>query len=122
MKVFIITPDDSPKSSSLISVISAFVNVEYIGVANDVVEAISDIQRRHPKILLFNSGILEEEGHDCLTSILEARYSFIMMPKQRQFKGRCIYIGLDFSDSEQKRWVFKEIWEILREHHRFTAK
>lgn len=123
MKAFIIISNNSPaKNGMLVSVISAFVSIESIGIAEDVVEAVGIIQQRYPDILIFNNRILEEKGHDYLTSILEARGSFIMLPKHGQFKDRCIYIGIDFSVAEQKEWVLHEIGETLREYHHSAAK
>ena len=122
MKAFLIVSNSSPsKNGMLVSVISAFVSIESIGTAEDVVEAVGIIQQRYPNILIFNNRIFEEKGHDYLTSILEAKGSFLMLPKHRQFKGRCIYIGIDFSVAEQKERVLSEIGETLREYQQFTA-
>ena len=106
----------------LVSTISAFVSIDSIGIAEDVAEAVDIIRQRYPNILIFNSRILEEKGHDYLASILERRGSFIMLPKHRQFMDRCIYIGIDFSVAEQKEWVLNEIGETLREYQHFIAK
>ncbi len=123
MKAFIIISNNSPsKNGMLVSTISAFVSIDSIGIAEDVAEAVDIIRQRYPNILIFNSRILEEKGHDYLASILERRGSFIMLPKHRQFKERCIYIGIDFSVAEQKEWVLNEIGETLREYQHFIAK
>ncbi len=87
MKAFLIVSNSSPsKNGMLVSVISAFVSIESIGTAEDVVEAVGIIQQRYPNILIFNNRIFEEKGHDYLTSILEAKGSFLMLPKHRQFR------------------------------------
>jgi len=123
VKAFIIMSNNSPsKNGMLVSMLSAFVGIESIGIAEDVMEAVGIIQKRYPNVLIFNSRILEEKGHGYLASILETSGSFIMLPKHRQFKDRCIYIGIDFSVAEQKEWVLNEIGETLREYQHFTAK
>ena len=115
--------NNSPsKNGMLVSVISAFISIESIGIAEDVVEAVGIIQKRYPNVLIFNSRILEEKRHGYLASVLETSGSFIMLPKHRQFKEKCIYIGIDFSAAEQKEWVLNEIGETLREYQNFTAK
>ncbi len=123
MKAFIIMPNHSPsKSGMLVSMISAFVRVESIGVADDVADAVSIIRQRYPNILIFNSRILEEKGHDYLASILEDKGSFVVLPRHREFKERCVYLGIDFSVLEQKEWVLNEIGETIREYQHFAAK
>ncbi len=123
MKAFIIMSNNSPsKNGMLVSVISAFISIESIGIAEDVVEAVGVIQKRCPNVLIFNSRILEEKGHAYLASVLETSGSFIMLPEHRQFKDKCIYIGIDFSVAEQKEWVLNEIGETLLEYQHFTSK
>jgi hypothetical protein len=98
MKAFIIITNISPsRNGMLVSTISAFVGIDS--------KAVDIIRQRYPDILIFNSRILEEKGHDYLASILEDRGSFIMLPGHRQFRDRCIYIGIDFSVAEQKERV-----------------
>ncbi len=123
MKAFIIVSNNSPsRNGMLVSMLSAFVSIESIGVADDVMEAVGIVQQRFPNALIFNSRILEEKRYGYLASILETSGSFIMLPKHRRFKDRCIYIGIDFSVAEQKEWVLNEIGETLREYQLFTAK
>ncbi len=123
MKAFIILSNNSPsKNGMLVPMISAFVGVESIGIAEDVVEAVDIIHRRFPDILIFNEKILEEKGHGYLASILENEDPFIMLPKQREFQGSCIYLGVDFSASEHKEWILNGIGEAIREYQHFTAK
>ncbi len=123
MKAFIIVANNSPsKKGMLVSMLSAFVNIESIGVAVDVVDAVGIIQQRYPNTLIFNRKIFEEKGQSYLASILETGGSFIILPKHRQFRERCVYIGIDFSVAEQKEWVLNEIGETLREYQHFTAK
>ncbi len=123
MKAFLIIPNNSSsKNGMLVSMLSAFASIDSIGIAEDVGEAIDIIQQRYPKVIIFNRGILEEKEHAYLASILETGGSFVMMPKYRQFRNRCTYIGLDFSVAEQKEWVLHEIWATLREYQHFTAK
>ncbi len=123
MKAFLIVSGRSPaKNGKLVSVISAFVSIESIGFADDVAEAVRTIQQRFPNILIFNNRMFEEKGHDYLTSILDAKGSFLMLPHHRQFSGKCIYLGIDFSVAEQKEWVLTEIGETLREYQQFAAQ
>jgi hypothetical protein len=72
--------------------------------------------------ITFNSRMLEERGHGYLASILESKGSFIMLPGYREFKDRCIYIGVDFSAVQQKELALNEIGETIRENRYFTAK
>ena len=123
MKAFIIIPNNSPsKNGMLVSMLSAFVRINSIGITEDVGEAIDVIRQRYPDILIFNSKILEEKEHDYLASILEAGGSFIVLPKHGQFGNRCTYIGIDFLDAKRKDWVLREIGETLYEYRHFTAK
>ncbi len=63
MKAFFIITNNSPsKNGMLVSMLSAFVSIESIGVAVDVVEAVGLIQQRYPNTLIFNRRILEEKG------------------------------------------------------------
>ncbi len=123
MRAFLIISGSSPsKNGKLVSIISAFVSIESVGIADDVVEAVSIIQQRYPNILIFNNRMFEEKGHDYLASILEAKGSFLMLPDHRQFREKCLYLGIDFSVAEQKEWVLSEIGETLREYRHFAAQ
>ncbi len=123
MKAFIIIPNNSQsKKSMFVPTLSAFADIDSIGIAGDVGEAIDIIQQRYPNVMIFNSRILEEKEHNYLESILEAGGSFVVMPRHMQYKDRCIYIGIDFSVVAQKGWVLNEIGETLREYRHFTAK
>lgn len=123
MKAFLIVPNSSPSQNGmLVSTLSAFVSIDSIGIVEDVGEAVDIIQQRFPNVVILNSRILEEKEHYYLASILESGGTFVMMPKHRQFKDRCIYIGIDFSVAEQKEWVLNEIEETLRAYHHFTGK
>lgn len=123
MKAFLVIPNSSPsKIGMLVSMLSAFASIDSIGIADDAGEAVDIIQQRHPSVLIFNGRMLEEKEHDYLASVLETGGSFVMMPKHRQFKDRCVYIGINFSVTQQKEWVLREIGETLREYQHTTAK
>ncbi len=123
MKAFIILPNNSAsKSGMLLSMISAFVNVESVGVAENVVEAVDIIQRRYPDAPIFNSGMLEDKEYGYLASVLEDNGSFIMLSRHQELGDRCIYLSIDLSLAEQTEWVLNEIGETMREYQHFTAK
>ncbi len=123
MKAFIVLSDNSPsKNNTLVSLISTLANIESIGIADDVLDAVSIIQRRYPDASIFSSRMLKKKGHGYPASMLEKSGSFVVLPKHEEYKDRCIYLGIDFSVEKQKEWVFNKIWEITHECQHITAK
>jgi hypothetical protein len=123
MKAFVIISGDSPeKNGMMASVMSAFASIDSIGVADNLMEAVDLIRQRYPNALIFDSRLLEEKRIDFLLSILETKGSFILLPRNRQFKDKCIYIGIDFSGVEQKGWLLHEISQRLLEHESSAAE
>ncbi len=122
MKAFIVLSDNSPsKNNTLVSLISTLAGIESIGIADDVPDAVSIIQRRYPNTPIFNSKILKQKGHGFPASVLENNGSFIILPKHHEFQDKCIYLGIDLSVADQKEWVLNKIGEIIHEYQHLAA-
>jgi DNA-binding NarL/FixJ family response regulator len=122
MKAFVIISNDSlSRSGMMVSVVSAFASIDSIGAADNLVEAVDLIRQRYPNAVIFDSRLFEEGRHSCLLSVLDSKGSFVLLPRNGQFNDKCIYIGIDFSEGEQKEWLLNEISRTLLEYHASPA-
>jgi hypothetical protein len=124
VKVFFIFIDVSPRSEDAISLISAFVSIESIGQAADLLEALEIIRQRHPDTPIFNSSIYSENKRDLFMSLLNEGRPIAILPENYSFRGKCKYIGvnIDFSDLTDFHWVINSIGQILHNNRPEAAK
>lgn len=104
--------------------LSAFMNVESIGLASDLLDALETIRQRHPNAPIFDSSICSEKKGELLTSLLNIGRSIIILRKCYSIRGRCVYIGgdIDFSKHTDFDWVVKAIGQIINEYHNEDAR
>jgi len=118
VKVFFIISDFSLRNEDAISLISAFVNIESIGQAADLLEALEIIRQRHPNTPIFNSNIYSENKQNLFMSLLNEGRSIVILPENYSVRGKCKYIGvdIDFNDLIDFDWVINSIGQILHEN------
>ncbi len=119
MKVFFILADCSLRNENAMSLISAFVNIESIGQAADLLEALKIIRQRHPNTPIFNSSIYSENKRDLFMSLLNEGRSIVILPENYRVKGKCKCIGvdIDFNDLIDFDWVINSIGRILHDNN-----
>lgn len=124
MKVFFILTDFSSRNKDAISLISAFVNIESIGQAADLLEALEIIRQRHPNAPIYNSNIYSENKQYLFTSLLNEGRSIVILPENYSVRGKCKYIGvnIDFDDLIDFDWIINSIGQILHENRAKGAK
>jgi hypothetical protein len=125
MKVFFILTDFSSRNEDAISLISAFVNIESIGQAADLLEALEIIRQRHPNTPIFNSNVYSEKNRQTLfMSLLNEGRPIVILPENYSVRGKCKYIGvnIDFNGLIDFDWVINSIVQILHENRAEGAK
>jgi hypothetical protein len=124
VKVFFIVSDFSSRNEDAISLISAFVNIESIGQAADLLEALEIIRQRHPNTPIFNSNIYSENKQNLFMLLLNEGRSIVILPENYSVRGKCKYIGvdIDFNDLIDFDWVINSIGQILHENRAEGAK
>jgi hypothetical protein len=124
VKVFFIVSDFSSRNEDAISLISAFVNIESVGQAADLLEALEIIRQRHPNTPIFTSTIYFENKHDLFMSLLNEGRSIVILPENYNVRGKCKYLGvnIDFNDLIDFDWVINSIGRILHENRTEGAK
>ena len=124
MKVFFILTNVSSRNEDAISLISAFVNIESVGQAGDLLEALEVIRQRHPNIPIFTSKIYCENKRDLFMALLNEGRSIVILPTNYSVRSKCRYIGanLDFNDFIDFDWVINCIERILHDNSAEGAK
>jgi hypothetical protein len=125
VKLFIILNDSFLKNADTIPLISAFVRIDSIGVAADMLEALENIRQRHPNAPIFNSNIIcNEKKRDFLISLLKIRPSVIILPQNYTVRGKCTYLGVDvdFNGLIDFGWAMSSLDQIIHKYHDRDSK
>jgi hypothetical protein len=120
MKLFIILNNSLPKNEDTISLISAFVRIDSIGLAEDLPEALEHIRQRHPNAPIFNSTVIcSEEKRDLLISLLKIGRSIIILPRNYTFRSKCTYLGVDVASGSliDFGWAMSSLDQIIHKCH-----
>ncbi len=122
MTAFIIISNETQSRNRLISMLSALANIEAMGLADSLAEAIEIVRKHYPNALIVDSDAMEEKGQDRLIPVSESTDSFIVIPSEWHIREKCIYIGIELPSAGQKGWVWNEIGKTLRECEIFAAQ
>jgi hypothetical protein len=125
MKLFIVLNNSLLKNADTISLISAFVRIDSIGLATDLLEALENIRQRHPNAPILNSNIIcNEKKRDLLLPLLNIRRSIIILPQNYTVRSKCTYLGVDvdFNSLIEFGWVMSSLDQIIHEYHARDGK
>lgn len=113
MKVFFILQGSSVKKREAISLMSAFVRIDSIGVTTDLSEALEIIRQGHHDAPIFTSNVFNEKQRNILLSLLSIGRSVIILPKNYAVNSKCIYVGANIEPSKDLEWAIKAISQII---------
>jgi hypothetical protein len=125
VKLFIILNNSLLKNADTIPLISAFVKIDSIGLATDLLEALENIRQRHPNAPIFNSNIIcNEKKRDLLISLLKIRRSVVILPQNYTVRSKCTYLGIDVDVNSliDFGWVMSSLDQIIHKHHAGDSK
>jgi hypothetical protein len=125
MKLFIILNNSLLKNEDTISLISAFVRIDSIGLATDLPEALGHIRQKHPNAPIFNSNIIcNEKKRDLVISLLTIGRSIIILPQNYNVRSKCTYLGIDVGSKSliDFGWVMSSLDQIIHKCHAGHSK
>lgn len=119
MKVFFVFPQSEAESRNIVSLISAFADIESIGRADDMVEALEAVQKRYPTAAVSNAGKLRQRPELLSTLYDGSEGAVVVVPEKYSIRDRNIYIGVDFSsvDPMSFDWTIRSIRRVIEEGH-----
>jgi len=119
MKAFIIFNDSSLKNDRIVPLISAFADIESLGVSEDLLESVDAIRQQYPEAAIFDVSVLDQEP-DLLIPLLTSRKApLIILPENYQIRDRCTYVGVDFTSADRQclDWLVRSMKRMIREYH-----
>jgi hypothetical protein len=123
LKVFFIFPQSEVENRNIVSLISAFADIESIGQANDMVEALEAVQNRYPAATVSNAEKLRQKP-ELLSTLYDGSEGAVVVVQEKYIvKDKNIYIGVDFSsvDPMSFDWTVRSIRRAIEECHGKTA-
>jgi hypothetical protein len=123
LKVFFIFNRAEVENRNIIALISAFAEIESIGRANDIVEALEAVRNRYPAATVSNARKLRRKPELLSTLYDGVEGALVILPENHRVKEKNIYIGLDFSsiDPMSFDWTIRSIRRVIEECHGKTA-
>jgi len=117
MKAYFIFHGPARGHEKMISMLSAFAQIECIGISEDILDAIDVIRQWYPDAALF-SGRVFEEAH-ARAALRKNNKAVVILPGDCEQKGKCTYLGVDFPVDEGRNhdWVIRSFGHMLREYH-----
>jgi hypothetical protein len=125
VNLFIILNTSLLKNEDTISLISAFVRIDSIGLAADLPEALEHIRQKHPNAPIFNSNITcSEKKRNLLISLLKIGRSIIILPQNYNVRSKCTYLGIDVGSKGliDFGWVMHSLDQIIHKCHAGDGK
>jgi len=121
MKVFI-ADDSSEVRERIRMLLSELKEVEMIGEANNVQEAIENIRQQGPDVVILDIRMPGGSGIDVLREIVKkGRAPVVIMLTNyphRQYKKKCMDAGADFFFDKSRE--FEKVVEVLNDHMQRT--
>ncbi|MEJ2697421.1 MAG: hypothetical protein P8013_12310 [Candidatus Sulfobium sp.] len=124
MKAYFIFNDSSLKEDKLLPLLSALVNVDTVGSAPDLLEAVDVIRQQHSDAFIFDSSVLDVRGTEFLTPHMDDRGPLVILPRNYQIKEACTYISVSFEFKQlyDYKWLMSSIGCMIRQYHGQDAR
>jgi hypothetical protein len=119
MKAFFIFNESSFRDDRLIPLISAFADIDSMGVCEDLLEAVDAVRQRYPDAAIFDVGILDQEPYLFSPVVNGRKAPLVILPENYQIREKCTYVGVDFSagDHHSRDWLVRSVKKMIREYH-----
>lgn len=117
MKVFFIFEQAEAERGNMVSLLSAFADIESVGRADDMVEALETIQNRYPAATVSSAWKLRQKPQLLSTLYDGTEGALVVLPEKHSVREKNVYVGLDFSSVEPMSfdWTVRSIRRVIED-------
>ena len=117
MKAFFVLTGSPFRNKAIISLLSAFADIETVGPGRNVSEAVATIRRWYPAARILDSSMMDK-GLLILAKAVADGASPLLLMTTAGPACQCTYMGVDFSAIPPNAllWFISLFFETLRSH------